>query len=270
VDGDFDVSDLERDYGVITLRVSDLPSEKMRKLIGGSFHAKQAAMWEGPFEFYVWLDSDAIIWGDFTAQVRRDVDFHIFWDSISIPANEATIPDWVAHYYFDVPKLLQFDPGFAWRGLAYFCAGVYACRRNAISFEEYTKIEMLNRQVPGLFAWGDMGMLTYLVHSLEQRGELKTAMSDLQHIWGHHGVAELAEDCRGAGWNFPKVIQRPRVEHFCGRKPFLFDRKAFSRPFTIARLEHHRRHHGNLGAWLAVLNEDRRVLAGKFKKRLRK
>ena len=51
----------------------------------------------------------------------------------------------------------------------------------------------------------------------------------------------------------PAKIQRPRVAHFCGRKPFLFDRQCYSRPFTIARLEHHRRHHGEFGAWLAVL-----------------
>ena len=67
VDGDVDVSDLGRQYDLIVLRSAELPLEKMRKLVAGSFHAKHAAMWEGPFEFYVWLDSDAIVWGDFTS-----------------------------------------------------------------------------------------------------------------------------------------------------------------------------------------------------------
>jgi hypothetical protein len=49
VDGDFDVSDLERDYDLIVLRISDLPSEEMRKMIGGNYRAKLSAMWEGPF-----------------------------------------------------------------------------------------------------------------------------------------------------------------------------------------------------------------------------
>ncbi len=31
VDGDFDVSDLEKEYDLIVLRVSELPSEEMRK-----------------------------------------------------------------------------------------------------------------------------------------------------------------------------------------------------------------------------------------------
>jgi len=45
---------------------------------------------------------------------------------------------------------------------------------------------------------------------------------------------------------------------------FLFHRQSYPRPFTITRLEHHRRQHGEPGAWLAVLNEEQNVLAGKF------
>jgi len=110
-------------------------------------------------------------------------------------------------------------------------------------------------------------MLNYLVHAMTQRREIKSVMSNLQHVWGHHGKEELIEDCIGTDWHFPTEIQRPRVAHFCGRKPFLFDRQAYSRPFTIARLEHHRRRHGHFGAWLAVLNEERQIVSGKVKRR---
>jgi hypothetical protein len=268
VDGMFDVSDLERDYGVIPLRVPELPSAEMRALIGGNFRAKLAAMWEGPFEFFVWLDSDAIVWGDFTLQIRKDVGFQIFWSEISVPPDAKEIPPWLPHFYFDVAKLRPFDPHFEWRGLPYFCSGTFACRRNAISFQRWAEAEAWGKQVLGLFAWGEMGMLNYVVHSQAQRGELTTAMTDLQHIWGHHGIAELAQDCAGAGWNFPKSVRRPRVAHFCGRKPSLLDLKAYSRPFTIARLEHQRRHHGGPGAWLAVLGEDLRVAGKKIRRRL--
>jgi hypothetical protein len=274
VDGDFDVSDLEKDYQAVVLRIGDLPSAEMRKVIAGGFHAKHAAMWEGPFEFYVWIDSDAIVWGDFTSQIRPDVDFQIFWSEISIPADATEVPAWLPYFYFDPSKLRQFDPNFDWRGLAYFSAGVFACRRNAIPFERYVDLARVSRQIPGLFEFGlnnykgDMGMLNYLVHAMAQRGDLKTTTSDLQHIPGHHGIAEFQQDCGGVDWRFPAKIERPRVAHFCGRKPFLFDRHAYSRPFTIARLEHHRSQHGELGAWLAVLNEERRVLAGKFRRRL--
>ena len=268
VDGDFDVSDLKKQYDLTVLRVSELPSGQMRKMMCGNYRAKLAALWEGPFEFYVWLDSDAIVWGDFTAQVRTDVDFQIFWSEISVPADATEIPPWLPHFYFDPERLRQFVPDFDWRGHAYFSAGVFACRRDMISFQKWTKVESWDHQISGLFAWGEMGMLNYHVHSMAQRGEVRVAMSDLQHIWAHHGKAELVQDCRDAGWHFPKTIGRPRIAHFCGRKPFLFDHKAYSRPFTIARLEHHRARHGELEAWFRVLQEDGRTLFRRVKQRI--
>ena len=271
VDGDVDVSDLQKDYDLIVLRVSELPSSKMRKLMSGNPRAKHAAMWEGPFEFYVWLDSDAIVWGDFTAQVRTDVDFQIFWNEISIRADATEIPPWLPHFFFDPQKLRNFDPEFDWRGHAYFSAGAFACRRNVIPFKKWIDVEAWRKEAPGLFGhFSDQPLLNYFVHSMTQRGEIKSTMSNLQHIWEHHAKEELMKDCSGAGWHFPREIRRPRVAHFCGHKPFLFDPKAYSRPFTVARLEHHRRRRSKIGAWLAVINEEARVLLGKVKGRIRR
>jgi hypothetical protein len=267
-DGAFDVSDLEKQYGIMPLRVADVSSPHMRKLLAGNHKAKLAAMWEGPFERYVWLDSDAIVWGDFTAEIRMDVDFQIFWSEISIPPDATEIPAWLPHFYFDPVKLRRFDPDFEWRGNAYFSSGAFACRRNAIPFDVWERTESWARQSPGLFAWGEMGMLNYVVYAMAQREQLKIVLSDLQHICGHHGVDELKQDCADSSWHFPNTIRRPRVAHFCGRKPMLFDGSIYSRPFTIARLEHHRLQHGELGAWLAVLNEERHALVGKLQRRL--
>lgn len=277
VDGVLDVSDLEKEYSLIVLRVPDLPSVEMRRLIGGNYRAKLAAMWEGPFDFYVWLDSDAIVWGDFTPQVRRDLDFQIFWKEAEHSKRAETqnvehaASDGFKHYYFDPEKLRLVDPRFRWFGNVYFSAGVYGCKRNVIAFKEWMEVETWGRKNPGLFSnFGDMGPLNYLVHAKSQRGEIRVAASDLQHVPEHHGREELVADCAGEVWRFPPGVHRPRIVHFCGRKPFLFDRKAYSRPFTIARLEHLRRYHGGMGAWLTLLNEDRKVLAGKVKRRLKR
>jgi hypothetical protein len=268
VDGNVDVSDLQGKYDLIVLRVSELPSEEMRNLMSGNACAKHAAMWAGPFEHYVWLDSDAIVWGDFTSQVRTDLDFQIFWNEIAILPDATGVPPWLPHFYFDPLKLHRFDPTFEWRGNAYFSAGVFACKRDVIPFAKWMEAESWRREASGLFGnFSDQPLLNYFVHSMTQRGEIRSAVSDLQHITGHHGKEELEKDCARSGWWFPKEIRRPRVVHFCGRKPFLFDRKAYSRPFTIARLEHHRRQHSDLGAWLAVLTEDRQMFANKVKQR---
>src|SRR5437588_12749103 len=59
VDGGFDVSDLESEYRLIILRISEVHPAKMRELMTGSPRAKLAARWEGPCEFYVCLDAAA-------------------------------------------------------------------------------------------------------------------------------------------------------------------------------------------------------------------
>src|SRR5437867_12429510 len=64
VDGRFDVSDLVKEYVILPLRVADLSSPEIRNLVSGNYRAKLAAMWEGRFENYVWLDSVAMVWGD--------------------------------------------------------------------------------------------------------------------------------------------------------------------------------------------------------------
>jgi len=263
-DGDVDVSNLEKEYHLIVLRIDELPSKEMRTMVTGSYLAKLAAMWEGPFEFYVWLDSDAIVWGDFTDQIRTDLDFQIFWSEISIPEDAGEVPEWLAHYYFELDKLKKFDPDFEWRGHPYFSAGVYACRRNVITYEQWVDIAQWQKEEPGIFKFGDMGLLNYLIHSMSQRGKIRTAMTDLQHIWAHQGKDELEQDCKGSRWEFPENISRPRIAHFCGRKPNIFDLKAYSKPFTIARLAHYRCQHGSFGAWVMVLWEDGRICLRKL------
>lgn len=272
VDGTFDVSDLEQEYGLIILRVPELASSEMRRLISGNPRAKLAAMWEGPFEFFVWLDSDAIVWGDFTAQIRTELDFQIFWSEISIPADATEIPPWLPHFYFDPEKLRQFNPEFKWQGRYYFCDGAFACRRNAIPFEKWVEVVSwgAKQNTPWPQGFYCMPMMNYLVHSMEQKGDLAVQATDLQHIGQHHGLAELEQDCSGSGWHFPKNIKRPRVAHFCGRKPFVLDRKAYSRPFTIARLEHYRRQSSDFGAWLALFNDESRVFVAKIKRKFKR
>lgn len=268
VDGDFDVSDLEIQYDLSILRISDLPSEVMRKTIGGNYRAKLAAMWEGPFEFYVWLDSDAIVWGDFTDLVRRNLDFHIFWKEA---ARQETAPaeNGFKHFYFDPELLKRYDDQFRWENNTYFCSGTFACRRDAITFEEWLELEDWGRETEGLFAWGEMGMLNYLVHSKAQRDELRIDSSDLQQIWAHHGRTELQRDCRGTWLEWPNNIRRPRVAHFCYRKPYLYDLKSYSHPFTIARVDHYRRSgKSQKAAFARVVSEDAMNLLGRAKQKL--
>jgi len=104
--------------------------------------------------------------------------------------------------------------------------------------------------------------LNYLVLAKGQRDQIKVERTDLQWTksFGHES---LDNDCAGWGWNFPEIDDQTRILHFCGSKPYTFKLSCYSRPFTIARMVHHRRRHNKLGAWLAIFREDGRVFLGK-------
>ena len=270
VDGSFDVSDLEKEYKLFILRPAELEDKEMRQMLCGSFHAKQAALFEGPFERFVWMDSDAILWGDITDQIRQDIDFQILWNEVSIKSDEKNAPPWLSHFYFNPEILSKIDPIFDWRGHPYFSAGVYAARRNVIRFEEYKKCIQWENAYPGLFAFGDMGILNYLILSKKRRGEIKVEMTDLQHIPLFHGVDEIIKDCKGYYLSFPKKIKRPRILHFCGKKPWIYDIRIFQFPYTIARLEHNKTKDNLVISFLKILWIDTRILLTKIIKRFKK
>ncbi|MCP9888697.1 hypothetical protein KBY96_12270 [Cyanobium sp. ATX 6A2] len=270
-DGDVMVDDLQLEYDLIVLRPRDLPDKEMGKLVSGNYCIKLAAMWEGPFEFYVWMDSDAIVWGDFTWKVRRDLDFQIFWSEVSVEPSATDVPTWLPHFYFDLDQLMVLDPEFEWRGWPYFSAGVYACRRNCFSFEDWQRVRAWNELAPDpLFRFGDQGQLNYMVHSAAQRGVRRVDWADLQYLVRHHGTREIEIDTEDCGWRFPRQISRPRVAHFPGQKPLILNHRAYSRAFTIARLEHYRRTRSEIGAWWAVWREEIVVLCKRVCARLRR
>jgi hypothetical protein len=270
-DGDVDVSELEKQYGLIVLRTKELPDPRMRELCCGSYYAKLSAMWEGPFEYALWLDADAILWGDIRPKLEKIFDFHIF--SCNGISDLEEIPFWMTHYQHDPILLKKFDPAFDWKRNPYFCSGTFAFRKNVVPFEMWLEVQSWRGQCNGLFGWGEMGMLNYCIHSLSQKGNIRVGISDLQHLRSEQGIEEFVQDLKNSGCRFPKSVKRPRVAHFCGNKPYLHDFKSYSNPFTIARLEHYRKTRGEFGAWAAVLNEERKILqkrlGGKLKKKLR-
>ena len=84
---------------MIALRIPELGCE-MLKLISGNDRAKHAALWEGPFEYYVWLDSDAIVWEILLHRSALAWIFRFFGAKISIPADATEMPVWLPHFLF--------------------------------------------------------------------------------------------------------------------------------------------------------------------------
>ncbi len=249
VDGDFDVGELVRTYNVRILRTRELPDRRMRKLCSGSTLSKMAAMWAGPFERYLYLDADAIFWGDVVSKVEWDEeDFLVFWPELTGPAERS----WLTRFYFNVDQLLAFDPAFSWEWNTYFCTGAFAARRGAITWDTWMRVENWWRNQPTMFSWTqDQGILNYLVFSKQQHGTLHVGRRDLQWIPEHGGIKETRLRFPSSLSTLPTTVPNVSILHFCGQKPHVHRLGAYSRNFTAARIHHYRRSLNKSG-WFAI------------------
>ena len=77
LDGDRSLRDLETAYGIRVIRRAEVDHAELRNLSFGSLKTKNATHWLSPFETYLFLDADAVAWGDMqlVADLKRfDLD----------------------------------------------------------------------------------------------------------------------------------------------------------------------------------------------------
>jgi len=262
VDGDFSIAELERLYGVIPLYLNKLEDQRLRVLCAGSGKSKLAAFWEGPFDKFLYLDSDAVIWGDIFSRLEwGTADFIVLTNHYTLKYEQKAI----SHYFFDVILLEQINPEFRWEDRPYFCTGAFVASRNAIGIDRYLGLEKVAEKHPKLFKFWEQGMLNYSVFNESDQGRLRVAVQDLQYIPVDHSKSAARARFQCHLLNPPVEVQFPTVIHFCGRKPLLQNLNAYSRPFTAFRLQHYRLLFGDdllgfLRAWGKIILEEAVIL----------
>lgn len=63
IDGDFPVTDLQRAYGVRVLPRSNVRNPELRRRSFGWGLTKMVSFWESPWEYFLFLDVDTVVWG---------------------------------------------------------------------------------------------------------------------------------------------------------------------------------------------------------------
>ena len=261
VDGSVDVKDLIEVYKCRTIRTQEIPDSEFKALAQGNPRTKMAAHWWGPFERYVWLDSDAILWGDFVPELSITSDFQIF--TKANPGRHKVTKEGkkaFAHFYFDPDQIAKYDPDFDWEIGTYFCAGAYACRRNVIPLDLWMDVEEYRKLNPTAIAGGDQGTLNYIVNKLGQENRLTIDYHGFQHIPVEHGQQDLAAKKLGLLRRLPEKVENPRIIHYCGIKPLIQNQtKLNSRPFQNARYHHYKIDRQSKIALLRVVCEELKI-----------
>jgi hypothetical protein len=277
VDGEFSISELENLYGVIPLYINQIKSLELREACQKSGRSKLAAFWEGPFEKFLYLDSDAIVWGNLLNSIEwRNSDFIIFTRQLP---NSLSKKD-LSNYFFNVDLLAKVDPAFRWENHPYFCSGSYCSRRNSIDLQDFLRINKLRQEYPNLFWGNDQGMLNYLVFKSGSIGTLKYSVQDLQYIPVDHNVAANKNLFPVSLNKLPKKVEKEAVIHFCGYKPLIQNAimkqgKVYFLPFTAFRLAHYQRIYRSriiplpyFFAWWQIILEEFKVFLPRIKHKI--
>ncbi|MBD2150284.1 hypothetical protein H6F44_09160 [Pseudanabaena sp. FACHB-1277] len=276
VDGDFSIQELIDIYNVQPLYLSQLSNPDLRKICPGSGRSKLAAIWEGPFERFLYLDSDAIIWGDLLTQVNlSDIDFVVMRPDLYGDLSKQEVCKW----FFDVDQILTINPHFQWQKQPYFCSGAFVARRNCLDLQEYLKLENLLNRSPDLFKFWEQGIVNYMVFSSHQKGALTYKVVDLQLVTADYTKITLEQLFKCNVYNPPKITDKPVIIHFCGNKPLIYIRKSFSQPFTAFRLAHYNnlyksknfysnRFMSYIFSWLNIILDEFLLLSTKFLKKI--
>ncbi|MGA3067185.1 MAG: hypothetical protein ABSF29_10095 [Tepidisphaeraceae bacterium] len=261
VDGRFDASGLAKAFDVNVWYRDQVKDAWLREFNRGWGLPKMTLFWESPYERYLYLDCDTLVWGDVVAAHGGQGDWDMIIDEgdlISRPwiANVGS-EAWVNKEYFNTEKVERLSPGFAWRKYAgeFFCSGTFFGRRGAIGLEEYKEVIRLRDENPGVFPIGEMGLLNFMIFRAADQGRLKLVRRPMELVCDYYmdrGVArERMKFEEGAP---PRRPERAMVLHFTDPKP-LTDSRGVHEPFDYFRMEALRRISGSGSGWRIRLEE---------------
>ncbi|XZO04212.1 MAG: hypothetical protein ACM65L_11060 [Microcoleus sp.] len=232
IDGTFSVSALEKSYGVRVIDRTKVTEDVLKNRSFGWGKTKMIAFWESPWSNFLVLDADTIVWGD----VLKFANFQEFDFIIDQPCQENSDAD-VAKFFFDLGGVEKYFPYFHWQQYRanYFCTGTFFAKRNVFSLEEYVEILDFTQAHPGIFKYGEMGFLNFMIFRAAQEKRLRVQNVDMQLLMPDFDQNLLkkqfpiAENGPGGDRTAATVI------HWCGPKPSLSTSKIYSEPMNFCR-----------------------------------
>ena len=228
-DGEFP-DDLGRH--VLVVRREEVEPPELRRLSFGSVKAKNTALWASPFETFLLLDADTIVWGD----MRVHADFECFDFILDRGGIEPP------RFVMDVDLVETHFPEFdARRNLPDFVnSGVYFGRRGALDLDRYLDLLRLAREVPGLF-YGSQGAFNFMLFSAADEGRVRVHQRELQVLTGRTLRADVVGRF-GFADSKPLVLGDPVALHWVeSPKPRVRQRgRDYFMPMTYFRHEFRR------------------------------
>ncbi len=262
-DRDVCVDELVRVYDVTVLRTNSY-LHTFAIPLSGNYYVKWVAFLDAPFDRFLYLDSDAIVWGNVLARLQLQ-DHQFMSLNTSVPDSADALNNW----WFDPVALRQLDPQFDPWGKPLFCAGAFAAWKSLFTISEMRELLKLYHQHESVFRFGDQGFFNYAVFRKQQRGEIRVSSCDVQipapDLTDEEFLRRFSLDQLQRG-HFPECA----VLHFCGIKPLIQYCSRKAQLFTWFRFQFFRDLGlGKAAAWTRVMAEEGQHMAYRIKRKTR-
>lgn len=246
VDGEVDTEVAESSFDVTVIRKADVQEPALRRLGFGWGTTKLLAFWYARSETFLYLDSDAVLWGDLRTKIDLEGCDYLASITRKEPLDRETVENW----FFDISFVEKHYPEWDWRAASssFFCPGVFAARKGAFALADYIEILRLNERNPGKFKFGDMGFHNLMVFRGADAGRLRVRAENFQVIFPEHSQSDLRERFLFDDGGRPVVRQGDeQVLHMPDQKPLVDSKACYSEPMTFFRLKFLEQTEGHTG-----------------------
>ena len=239
LDGDADTSDIETTCGALVIRRGDVRHRELREISFGSLLTKLAPLWLSPFETYLLIDADTVVWGDMRRHAAFD-DFDFIFDS---PIGDAErVRKWVMDVDVIGRRFPEFDAGG--HVPEYVNTGAVYGRRGTFELDEYLELVRFAQANQGAL-YADQGLLNFMVFRAADEGRLRLDRRELQVTTGDTTREEVVRRFAFVD-SQPHVVGDPLVLHWAGSpKPRVRERgRDYFEPMTFFRRKFRRASRG--------------------------
>jgi hypothetical protein len=202
-----DTSALEKLPNVKRMVAQEVAPADCKRLVTGIW-VKILVLWMSPYDRYLYLDADTLVWGDMREYAEFDKYDFIAGYRFNTPFLLQS-PQEVSQRAFDIDIVQKMDPTLEWRGQEFANAGVYFARNGIFSRDELLKFREID-------CWRacDNGLQNYLRWRAAAKGTPRVGGHKVQLFPANPTVSPedrfLPRDCR-----------RPVIIHWITKKPKL-------------------------------------------------
>jgi hypothetical protein len=229
VDGKFSIKALEKAYNIVkVIRKNDVQNDFLRENCFGTRFTNLIAFFESPFERFLYIDSDTVLWGN----VLENFDPHSA-DFVHNEPHESYSPFIMKHQYFDYDRIFEHTEYFKWEGCHFFNAGIFVMKRGIFNIEEISELVKTFYIDRKLLPRDIQGVINIPVFRNFLKGSISVGEAKLQTIIPLFQKTELNNKFRFAG-NKP-VVENSTILHWAGLKPHYRQDSVFNSPMNYFR-----------------------------------